>query len=50
MNKFSKGQKVRNQFGKILTVMEHRGCQVFVYENCGDYYHPSKLFAIRSVK
>jgi hypothetical protein len=46
MKKFKKNQKVRNQYGKVLTVMEHRGCQVFVYENCGQSYHPTKLFAL----
>jgi len=44
MKQFTKGQKVKNQYGKVLTVMGHVGCQVFVYENCGAYYHPSKLY------
>jgi hypothetical protein len=50
MTKFKKNQKVRNQYGKVLTVMEHRGCQVFVYENCGQWYHPTKLFTIGGAK
>ena len=45
MKQFIKGQKVINQFGKTLTVMKQIGCQVFVYENCGAWYHPTKLFA-----
>ena len=43
---FTKGQKVKTCYGKTVTVMKHIGCQVFVYENCGEYYHPSKLFPV----
>ena len=43
---FTKGDKVKDQYGKILTVMKHVGCQVFVYEKCGERYHPAKLYKV----
>lgn len=44
--RFYKGEKVKNFYGDILTVMKHEGCQVFVYENCGESYHPTKLMKV----
>jgi hypothetical protein len=41
---FQSGQKVKNQYGDILTVLCQVGCQVFVEEECNSHYHPSKLF------
>lgn len=43
---FNQGQKVRNQFGEIRTVLRQIGYQVFVEEECNGHYHPSKLFSI----
>ena len=43
---FNPGQKVRNQFGEVRTVLRQLGCQVFVEEECYGHYHPSKLFPI----
>ena len=43
---FKKNDKVKNNYGKTLTVMKVVGCQVFVYENCGEWYHPSKLHKV----
>ena len=40
---YDKGQKVRTCFGEIRTVLFQRGCQVFVLEQCGGWYHPSKV-------
>jgi hypothetical protein len=45
---FKPGQKVRNRFGKILTVRFQEGCVVHVEEEPG-HYHPAKLFAIHNV-
>jgi hypothetical protein len=45
-NEFTPGQKVRNQYGKTLTVICQDGCQVFVVEMTMGHYHPSKLWAI----
>lgn len=44
--KFKKGQKVKNRYGKVLTVQKQVGCQVFVYEDILDWYHPDKLFKV----
>lgn len=44
---FQPGQKVANQFGKVLTVLHQRGCQVFVAEECNSHYHPTKLHPIK---
>lgn len=44
---FQPGQKVRNQFGEVRTVLLQEGCQVFVEEECSNHYHPSKLFPIK---
>ncbi|MFM8332123.1 MAG: hypothetical protein ACKN9T_10580 [Candidatus Methylumidiphilus sp.] len=46
MKKFAKGQKVKNRFGETLTVLFQRGCQVFVEEECGVWYHPDNLYSI----
>lgn len=43
---FTQGQKVKNQYGKILTVRRQAGCQVFVNEELG-WYHPTKIFSIK---
>jgi len=43
---FQSGQKVRNQFGDVLTVLQQDGCQVFVEEEFNCHYHPSKLFPV----
>lgn len=43
---FQPGQAVLNKFGQVLTVLYQRGCQVFVAEECGNHYHPTKLHLI----
>lgn len=43
---FAKGQKVRNQYGETLTVIEQNDCMVFVAEQ-STWYHPTKLFAVK---
>ncbi|MEQ1531682.1 MAG: hypothetical protein ABL925_20410 [Methylococcales bacterium] len=43
---FQPGQKVRNKFGQVLTVLYQEGCQVFVEEECMSHYHPNNLFPI----
>jgi hypothetical protein len=43
---FQSGQKVRNQFGEVLTILRQEGCQVFIEEECNTHYHPTKLFPI----
>ena len=43
---FKSGQKVKNKFGQILTVLLQRGCQVFVEEECLGHYHPNNLYVI----
>ena len=40
---FKSGQKVKNKFGQILTVLLQQGCQVFVEEECLGHYHPNNL-------
>jgi hypothetical protein len=42
---FRQNQKVRNCYGRTLTVAFQIGCQVFVKEEAGSWYHPSNLFA-----
>lgn len=44
-NQFAAGQKVKNQYGRTLTVLKQVGCMVYVREEMG-HYHPSKLYAI----
>lgn len=43
---FTKGQKVRNQYGETLTVLSQDGCMVFVVEDCMGHYHPTKLYPV----
>ena len=44
MKNFKKGQKVKNLVGQVLTVsFQKNGCQVFVKEECNNWYHPTKL-------
>jgi hypothetical protein len=43
---FQSGQKVRNQFGEVLTILRQEGLQVFVEEECNTHYHPTKLVPI----
>ena len=43
---FKSGQKVKNKFGQILTVLLQQGCQVFVEEECLGHYHPNNLYLI----
>lgn len=53
MNKyqiFQPGQKVRNLFGKTLTVLFQDGCYVKVVEDTLGHYHPSKLFPCIEVR
>ena len=48
---FSPGQKVRTCYGDIRTVESQGGpnnCMVFVVEEPGRWYHPSKLFPVPS--
>jgi hypothetical protein len=45
---FTAGQKVRNRFGKIVTVREQNGCQVFVVEDSFSWYHPANLYAVEN--
>jgi hypothetical protein len=41
---FKPGQRVKNNRGRVLTVREQHGCQVFVVEESFGWYHPSKLW------
>lgn len=43
---FRPGQKVRTVFGEIRTVLFQDGCRVEVEEECGAWYHPSKLLPV----
>ena len=43
---FKSGQKVKNKFDQILTVLFQQGCQVFVEEECLGHYHPNNLYLI----
>lgn len=43
---FTKGQKVRNNYGKLLTVLSCNDCVVIVEEECFGHYHPTKLHAV----
>ena len=43
---FQPGQKVKSNFGEVLTVLFQDGCQVFVEEECMGHYHPNNLFPI----
>ena len=44
MTKFKHGQKVKNQYGQVLTVSEHRVAQVWMTD--GSWYHPSKIWPV----
>lgn len=46
---FKSGQKVKNKFDQILTVLFQQGCQVFVEDNCLHHYHPNNLYLIDKV-
>ena len=46
MIQFTKGQKVKNQYGETLTVMDHVDCVVWVYES-SQTYHPTKAYPIK---
>jgi hypothetical protein len=37
------GDKVRNRYGELLTVVLVRGCQVWVREQPMGWYHPANL-------
>lgn len=39
---FKRGEKVKDRFGKVHTVQEHRGAAVHV-KGQWDHFHPSKL-------
>ncbi len=43
---FESGQKVKNEYGQILTVLLQQGCRVIVEEECFGHYHPNKLYFI----
>ena len=43
---FKSGQKVKNQFGQMLTVLLQQGCEVFVEEESFGHYHPNNLYFI----
>ena len=44
---FKPNQKVRNLFGEVRTVRKQANeCQVFVYEECNNWYHPTKLYPV----
>jgi hypothetical protein len=43
MAKFNKGDKVKDCFGKVHTVISAYGCDVLT---TGGNFHPTKLFAV----
>ena len=43
---FESGQKVKNEYGQILTVLVQQGCRVIVEEECLGHYHPNNLYII----
>lgn len=43
MKKFKKNDIVKDNYGKIFTVLFQRNCQVFV-DKCGTWFHPEKLY------
>lgn len=40
------GTKIKTRYGKLETVSEVRGCQVFTYENLNGWYHITKVFKV----
>lgn len=44
--KFRVGDKVKNNFGRVLTVIAIEPLQIFVLEECGRWYHPTKLHPV----
>jgi hypothetical protein len=44
--KFTKGQKVKNQYGEVLTVLEVSDNMVRVSEEFNNLYHITKLFLL----
>lgn len=43
MKKYTKGQKVKNQYGEVLTVLEQIENMVRVLEDYNNLYHITKL-------
>ena len=43
---FKPGQKVKDQFGRIKTVVKQQGSQVFTEEEQNQWYHESNLFDV----
>lgn len=43
--RFAVGQRVRNEYGRPLTVLRQLDCQVWVREEFG-HYHPTKLWPV----
>jgi len=41
---FSKGDRVKDQYGKLHTVMEQRGTTVFTYDSVNNMFHQTKVF------
>lgn len=48
MKRFNNGDKVRDCYGRVLTVVCQIGSMVEVYELCGEWFHPTKLFRVRA--
>lgn len=44
---FSKGQKVKDNFGKVHTVDSQNGAQVFVDGDPNKWYHPTKIHVVK---
>jgi len=47
MKKLSINQKVKNQYGDVLTVKNVVGNSVYVFEEYNNTYHITKIFAIK---
>jgi hypothetical protein len=43
---FEKGQKVRDLYGDVFTVLYQNGCMVFVEELSNSWFHPTKIHVI----
>jgi hypothetical protein len=42
-----KGDKAKTIYGEIVTVMKVTESAIYVYEDCGTWYHPTKIFKLK---